>query len=55
MTQTGGEIYHVLGLDESVLSKYIYYLKYINIYTTAQIQCSAIPIKLPRAFSTELE
>ena len=27
MTQTNGEIYYVLGLEESVFSKWIYYSK----------------------------
>ena len=27
MTQTDGEIYHVLGLEESILWKWVYYLK----------------------------
>ena len=48
MTQTDGEIYHVLGLEESILWKRLY-----TTQSNLQIQCN--PIKLPMAFFTELE
>ena len=48
MTQTDGEIYHVLGLEESILLKLPYYPRHF-------FRFSAIAIKLPMAFFTELE
>ena len=39
-TQTDGKIYHALGLEESVLSKWLYYPREFYRF-------SAIPIKLP--------
>ena len=41
MTQTDGKIYHILGLEESVLLK---------LFTKAVYRFKAIPIKLPMAF-----
>ena len=48
MTQTDGEIYHVLGLEESILWKWLYYTKTIYRF-------NAISIKLSMAFLTQLE
>ena len=45
MIQTDGEIYHVLGLEESTLWKWLYYPKQYTDYIES----------LPRAFFTELE
>ena len=47
MTQTDGEIYHVLGLEELILSKWLLH-KII-------LRFNEITVKLPMAFSTELE
>ena len=41
MTQTDGNIHHILGMEESILSKYCRF--------------SAIPIALPMSLFTELE
>ena len=41
MTQKDGKIYHILGLEESVLLK---------LFTKAVYRFKAIPIKLPMAF-----
>ena len=46
MTQTDGKIYHVLGLEESVFWKWLYYPR--------KITDSMQSIKSPMAFSTEL-
>ena len=46
MTQTNGEIYHVLGLEELILSKCLLH-KII-------LRFNEITVKLPMAFSTEL-
>ena len=43
---TDGEIYHVLGLEESTLWKWLYYPKQST---------DSIPMKLPLAFLIELE
>ena len=48
MTQTDGRIYHVLGMEESILSKWLYYPR----QSTDSVQSL---IKLPTAFFTELE
>ena len=45
LTQTDGGIYHVLGLEESILSKWL----------SIDYRFSAISEKLPIAFFTELE
>ena len=47
MTQIDREIHHILGLEESTLSKWPHYPK--------QSQCNAISIKLPMVFFTDLE
>ena len=48
MTQTDAKIYHVLLLEESVLSKMTILLK-------ALYRFSEIPVKSPMAFFTKLE
>ena len=45
---TDGEIHHVLGLEESILWKWLSY----QMQSTDSVQS---PIKLPMAFFTELE
>ena len=46
MTQTDGKIHCVLGLEESILSKWLYYPRQST---------DSIPFLLPMAFYTELE
>ena len=50
MTQTNGKIYHVFGLEELILWKW----PYLAIPTEID-RFSAIPIKIPMVFFTELE